>query len=206
MPKSKSSKQWLREHESDPYVLAARQQGYRSRAIFKLIEIDQKDHLFKPGMTIVDLGAAPGGWSEYVAQKVGQKGRVIALDLLPMPAINGVEFIQGDFNDEAIFNRLLDTLHPQLVDVVLCDIAPNMSGNDVIDQAQIMQLAEVAFDFACRMLKPKGVFLVKVFQGEGFQDYLTNLRQRFEKVVSRKPDASRSRSSELYLLAKSFKV
>lgn len=203
--KSKSSRRWLREHEADVYVLAARKQGYRSRAAFKLLEINAKDHLLKPGMSVVDLGAAPGSWSALVAEKVGSKGRTIAIDMLPMTALNQVEFIQGDLNDDSVFKQLLALLATQPIDLVLADIAPNMSGNAVVDQAQIMQLAELSLDFACRVLKSEGNFLVKVFHGEGFQEYLTALRKNFRKTVTRKPNASRSRSNEIYLLGKGFK-
>ncbi len=204
MPKrTKSSAAWLQEHEADPYVQKARQLGYRSRAVFKLLEIDQKDKLLKSGLTIVDLGAAPGGWSELAAKKVSVKGRVIAMDILPMQAIAGVDFLQGDFNDEEIVQQLL-TLVNGKVDLVLCDIAPNMSGNATVDQMQSMQLAEAALEFSRQVLVKNGNFLVKVFQGAGFQEYLALLRKCFKQVVTRKPDASRARSTEVYLLGKFF--
>jgi 23S rRNA (uridine2552-2'-O)-methyltransferase len=203
--RSKSSKNWLQEHENDPYVQAARKAGYRSRAIYKLIEIDEKDKLLKPGMVIVDLGAAPGSWSEYAIKRIGTKGRIFGIDLLPMDPIPGVEFLQGDFNDEATFNQLLEMLKPDLINGVLCDIAANTTGYTVVDQAQCMQLAELTLEFAIRVLKKDGFMLVKIFQGVGFQDYLKELRTHFTTIVSRKPAASRSRSSEMYLLAKGFK-
>lgn len=202
--RSKSSRAWLHEHETDPYVQQARKEGYRSRAIFKLQEIDEKDKLFRPGMAVLDLGAAPGGWSEYAIQKVQPKGRVIALDLLPMKPIEGVDFIQGDFNEEAVFEALLARVHDIPIDIVLCDIAPNMTGFSVVDQAQSMQLAELAFDFAAKVLKPQGTFLVKNFEGSGSQEFRTLLKTHFEKVMTRKPQASRARSAEFYLLAKGF--
>jgi 23S rRNA (uridine2552-2'-O)-methyltransferase len=202
--RTKSSKTWLHEHETDPYVQAARKAGYRSRAIYKLIEIDEKDKLFKAGMVLVDLGAAPGSWSEYAIKKIGKKGRIVAIDLLPMESLPGVEFMQGDFNDDATFHQLLETLKPDLSDGVFCDIAANTSGHAVVDQAQCMQLAELTLEFAVRVLKKDGFLLVKIFQGAGFQDYIKALREHFSSVASRKPLASRSRSSEMYLLARGF--
>jgi 23S rRNA (uridine2552-2'-O)-methyltransferase len=203
--RTKSSQAWLREHETDPYVQAARKEGHRSRAIYKLMEMDEKDQLFKRDMIIVDLGAAPGSWSEYAIKKIGEKGRILAIDLLPMDPIPGVDFIQGDFNDELTFNLLLEKIKPDLCDGVLCDIAANTTGYAVVDQAQCMQLAELTLEFAKRVLKPEGFLLVKVFQGTGFQEYMKELRQHFEKIASRKPAASRARSSEMYLLARGFK-
>jgi 23S rRNA (uridine2552-2'-O)-methyltransferase len=203
--RSKSSKAWLAEHESDSYVLAARKAGYRSRAIYKLIEIDEKDKLLKSGMVLVDLGAAPGSWSEYAIKKLGHKGRIVAIDLLPMDPLPGIEFLQGDFSDEVVFNQLLDMLKPDLSNGVLCDIAANTTGYVVVDQAQCMQLAELTLEFAIRVLKKEGFMLVKIFQGAGFQEYIKTLRQYFTSISSRKPAASRSRSSEMYLLAKGFK-
>lgn len=203
--RTKSSQRWLKEHFDDPYVKQAQQAGYRSRAVFKLKEIQEKDRLIQPGMHVVDLGAAPGGWSQIAVQWVGRKGKIYALDILPMQPLDDVDFIQGDFSDIAVEEALLAALDGKKIDVVLCDIAPNMSGIDVIDQLQSLDLIEIAFEFACKVLKPNGCFLVKIFQGEGFDTYMKNLRQHFEKVVSRKPDASRGRSRELYLLAKGFK-
>jgi 23S rRNA (uridine2552-2'-O)-methyltransferase len=207
MPKrTKSSAAWLAEHENDPYVKRAREEGWRSRAVFKLEEIQKADRLLKPGMTIVDLGAAPGGWSQYAAKVLNGKGRIVALDLLEMPALPGVEFIQGDFNDEAVLEQLLSQLGPgQKVDLVMSDIAPNMMGIADVDHDRSMQLAELALDFACRTLRPGGDFLGKVFQGRGFQPLLAQLRARFETVKLRKPDASRRRSAEVYVLARGYR-
>jgi len=207
MPKrTKSSAAWLAEHESDPYVKRAREEGWRSRAVFKLDEIQKSDRLLRPGMTIVDLGAAPGGWSQYAARLLQGKGRIIALDLLEMPALPGVECIQGDFNDEAVLERLLALVGPsQKVDLVMSDIAPNMMGIADVDHDRSMQLVELALDFACRTLRPGGDFLAKVFQGRGFQPLVAQLRQRFETVKLRKPDASRRRSAEVYVLARGYR-
>ncbi|HSW94177.1 MAG TPA: 23S rRNA (uridine(2552)-2'-O)-methyltransferase RlmE [Gammaproteobacteria bacterium] len=201
MPTGKSSRRWLREHFSDPYVRKAQQAGYRSRAIYKLQELQERDKLFKPGMTVIDLGAAPGGWSEGVVNFVGKKGRVIALDILPMAPIPGVEFIQGDFTDEAVLSALMQHLGEARVDWVISDMAPNMSGIDSVDQPRAMALAELALQFAREVLHEKGGFLVKVFQGAGFDAFLVQLRREFKKVVIRKPKASRDRSNEVYLLA-----
>jgi 23S rRNA (uridine2552-2'-O)-methyltransferase len=207
MPKrTKSSAAWLAEHESDPYVKRARQEGWRSRAVFKLEEIQKSDRLLKPGMTVVDLGAAPGGWSQYAARTLGGQGRVIAMDILDMPGIAGVEFLQGDFNDEAVLERLLALVGPAKVDLVMSDIAPNMMGIADVDHDRSMQLVELALDFACRTLRPGGDFLAKVFQGRGFQPLLAELRSRFETVQIRKPKASRSRSAEVYVLARGYRL
>lgn len=203
--RSDSSRRWLKEHFDDPYVKKAQQEGYRSRAVYKLLEIHEKDRLFRPGMTIVDLGAAPGGWSQVVAKLVKPKGQVIALDILPMDPIEGVEFIQGDFGEEAVAEGLLERLGNTKVDWVLCDIAPNMSGNDSIDMPRSMYLAELAFDFALRVLPEDGGFLIKVFQGEGFDAFLATIRKHFQKTVIRKPKASRKRSREVYILARTRK-
>lgn len=202
--RSKSSRRWLGEHFSDEYVKRAQAEGWRSRAVFKLEEVDAKDRLIRPGMTIVDLGAAPGGWSQYAARKLHGKGRIIALDILEMESLEGVEFLQGDFTEEEPLQRLLATVGGAGIDLVMSDMAPNMSGMDAIDQPKGMYLAELALDLAEKVLKPGGHFLVKVFQGEGFDEYLRQLRQRFDKVVSRKPKASRARSREVYLLASGF--
>lgn len=199
---SKSSRRWLREHFSDQYVKKAQQEGFRSRAVYKLLELQDHDKLFKPGMTIIDLGAAPGGWSQVLVDMVGQKGRVIALDILPMDPIPDVEFIQGDFTEDAILDQLLQALGPAKADWVVSDMAPNMSGIDSVDQPRSMQLAELAFDLAQQVLNDRGGFLVKTFQGEGFDEFLKNLRAYFKKVIIRKPKASRDRSREVYLLAK----
>jgi 23S rRNA (uridine2552-2'-O)-methyltransferase len=202
MPAGKSSRRWLREHFSDPYVKQAQQEGYRSRAIYKLQELQERDRLFKPGMTVIDLGAAPGGWSQLVVNLVGRKGRVIALDILPMDAIPGVEFIEGDFTEETVLSQLMQSLGESRADWVISDMAPNMSGIDSVDQPRSMELAELAVELAKRVLNDQGGLLVKVFQGAGFDAFLTELRRDFNKVVIRKPKASRDRSNEVYLLAR----
>lgn len=207
MPKrSKSSARWLEEHESDPYVKAARAAGYRSRAVYKLEEIQQTDRLIRPGMAIVDLGAAPGGWSQYCARVLHGKGRIVALDILPMDAINTVEFLQGDFGDDTVFEQLMAHVGGEKVDLVLSDIAPNMSGMSDVDHLRAMHLVELTLDFAERTLKPGGDYLVKVFQGRDFQPFMKRLRELFETVKTRKPKASRSRSPELYVLARGFRM
>lgn len=207
MPKrSKSSSRWLQEHFKDSYVKKAHQTGARSRAVFKLEEIQERDRILKPGMTVVDLGAAPGGWSQYAAQVLAGKGRIVALDILPMDALPGVEFIQGDFSSDEVLAGLRERLEGGKVDLVLSDIAPNMSGVGDVDQARVMHLAELALEFAREALRPGGSFLVKVFQGQGFQEYMRMLRADFEKVASRKPSASRNRSAELYLLARNYRL
>ncbi len=200
MKRSKTSKQWMNEHVNDPYVQRAQKEGYRSRAAYKLLEIDQRDHLLKRGMIVVDLGATPGGWSQVAASKVGPTGKVIALDLLPLPPLPGVEFIQGDFREDTVLAQLEERLGGKPVALVICDMSPNISGVGVTDQARGMHLAELALDFSARHLQPGGSFLIKVFQGVGFEDYLKLMRSQFKRVVTRKPDASRDRSSELYLL------
>lgn len=205
MAKSKSSRRWLHEHFNDPYVKRAQQEGQRSRAAYKLLEIQEKDKLLKSGMVVVDLGAAPGGWSVVAKKIVGEAGRVIALDILPMEPIAGVEFIQGDFTDAQVYEDLQNLLQGMPVDVIICDIAPNTSGMKAVDQPKMMYLVELALDFAAHALKPKGSFLVKIFQGEGFDAFLKQLRAGFQQVVVRKPDASRGRSREVYLLARGFK-
>ncbi len=205
MPRSKSSARWLKEHFSDPFVKRAQKEGYRSRAVFKLMEIQERDHFIKPGMTVVDLGAAPGGWSQILKQWVGRKGRIVALDILPMEPLPQVEFIQGDFTAPEILESLLKTLNNVPVDIVISDMAPNLSGTDAIDQPRSMYLAELALEFAQQVLRPGGDFLTKVFQGAGFEAYLKSLRAHFAKVVTRKPKASRARSNEVYLLARGFK-
>ncbi len=204
MARSKSSKRWLKEHVEDVYVRKAQLEGRRSRAWYKLDEINNKDHLLKPGMVVIDLGAAPGGWTEFVAEKVLPTGRVLALDLLPIDAIAGVEMIQGDFQEELVLTQLLSTLNDTPVDLVLSDMAPNISGLSAVDQPKAMYLVELALDLAQKVLKPEGHFLVKVFQGEGFDDFLLEMRRMFTKVIVRKPKASRPRSREVYLLGKSF--
>lgn len=202
MARSKQSKRWLKEHFEDRYVLAAQKQGYRSRAAFKLLEIQAKDQLIKPNMIVVDLGAAPGGWSQVVTQLVKPNGRVFALDILAMPGLADVTFLQGDFKEEAVVEQLQQQLAGAAVDLVLSDMAPNMSGMTEVDQPRAMYLAECALDFAMQVLKPGGALLVKVFQGTDFQAYLKTAREAFATVVTRKPKASRARSRELYILAK----
>jgi 23S rRNA (uridine2552-2'-O)-methyltransferase len=202
MARSKSSKAWLREHVTDPYVHRAKAEGYRSRAAFKLMELDGKDHLLAPGRTVVDLGAAPGGWSQVAAAKVGPKGRVVALDLLEMAPVPGVEFIRGDFTADETLMALEAALAGRPVDLVLSDMAPNISGVPASDAARMIQLNELAADFAFQWLAPGGALLMKTFQGPGFPELLKTLRTRFSQVVSRKPDASRDRSAEMYLLAR----
>ncbi|MEQ1674160.1 MAG: 23S rRNA (uridine(2552)-2'-O)-methyltransferase RlmE [Candidatus Nitrotoga sp.] len=200
MKPSKTSKQWMREHVSDPYVQRAQKEGYRSRAAYKLLEIDKRDHLLKPGMVVIDLGATPGGWSQVAAAKIGVTGKVIALDILPMTPIFGVDFIQGDFREAEVLAQLQEQLQSKQVRLVISDMAPNITGIAMTDQASAIYLAELALDLAVQQLQPGGAFLVKVFQGAGFEEYLKLMRQYFTKVVTRKPDASRDRSSELYLL------
>jgi 23S rRNA (uridine2552-2'-O)-methyltransferase len=204
MPRSKQSKRWLKEHFDDQYVKQAQEAGYRSRAVFKLQEIDEKDHLLKKGMSVVDLGAAPGGWCQYVRKRLAPSDQVIALDILEMEPLDGVVFIQGDFTEQAPLDQLMQLLKGEKVDLVLSDMAPNISGMKVVDQPRAMYLAELAFDFCQKALKKGGDYLVKVFQGEGFDDYLKLLRDHFEQVVIRKPKASRPRSREVYLLARHY--
>jgi 23S rRNA (uridine2552-2'-O)-methyltransferase len=205
MARSKSSHRWMQEHVNDPYVKQAQKEGYRSRASYKLIELNEKDKLIRPGMLVVDLGSAPGGWSQVAGKLVGEKGRVLATDILPMDPVRNVDFIQGDFTDEAVFNQLLDQLGGAQADLVLSDIAPNLSGIDSADQASSIYLVELALDMARRILKPKGNFVAKVFQGAGSDAFLKDLRTSFDKVSIRKPASSRSRSREIYVVAKGFK-
>ncbi|WP_286240139.1 23S rRNA (uridine(2552)-2'-O)-methyltransferase RlmE [Neptuniibacter halophilus] len=205
MAKSTSSERWLKEHFDDHYVKKSKELGYRSRASFKLIELDEKDKLFRPGMTVVDLGAAPGGWSQIAAERVGDRGRVVASDILPMDSMAGVEFVQGDFTEEEVLQRILNALGDEPADLVISDMAPNMSGMSAVDQPAAMYLVELALDMAREVLKPGGNFVAKVFQGEGFDQYMQDMRTSFQKVVTRKPDSSRSRSREVYLLGKGFK-
>jgi 23S rRNA (uridine2552-2'-O)-methyltransferase len=207
MPKrSKSTARWLAEHAADPYVKRAHEEGWRSRAAFKLEEIQKSDRLLKPGMTVVDLGAAPGGWSQYAARRLDGKGRVIALDVLDMPAIPGVEFIQGDFNDESVLGQLNALLGGARVDLVMSDMAPNMMGIADVDHDRSMQLVELAEEFAAQALRPGGDLLVKVFQGRGFEPLVARLRKSYETVKLRKPKASRSRSPEVYVLARGYRL
>lgn len=205
MSRTKSSGRWLDEHFDDVYVKMAQSEGFRSRAVYKLKELQEKDRFIKPGMNVVDLGAAPGGWSQYVRPIVGKKSKLIALDILPMEPINGVDFIQGDFREESVWQALSTIVTPGSIDVVLSDMAPNMSGNRAIDQPGAMYLCELALDTAKMLLDKGGAFLVKVFQGEGFDEYHRELLQNFNKVVIRKPKASRPRSNEVYILALGFK-
>ncbi|MGY4879264.1 23S rRNA (uridine(2552)-2'-O)-methyltransferase RlmE [Vreelandella aquamarina] len=202
---SKTSASWMKEHFDDPYVKQSWQDGYRSRASYKLLAIDEKDKLFRSGMTVIDLGAAPGGWSQVAADRVGDGGIVIASDILEMDALAGVDFIQGDFTEESVLNTILDRLGNRPVDLVMSDMAPNMSGMAAIDQPQAMYLVELALELARDTLSPGGRFLAKVFQGEGFDDFLKALCNDFQRVVTRKPDASRARSREVYLLAEGFR-
>ena len=202
MPRSKTSKAWLHEHVNDPYVQRAKREGYRSRAAYKLQEIARTDRIIAPGMTVVDLGATPGGWSQVAAERVGPRGKVIAVDLLQMAALRGVVFIQGDFREDETIARLEAELPGTIVDLVLSDMAPNMSGIAVADQARVVYLAELALDFAVKWLKPEGNFLVKTFQGVGFPQLREAIRGHFRQVLTRKPQASRGRSSEIYLLGK----
>jgi len=205
MARSKTSNTWLTEHFNDEYVKRAQKEGYRSRAVYKLIEMDDKDRLLKSGMTVVDLGAAPGGWSELLSKRVGDSGRLFALDILPMDAVPDVTFIEGDFTEQAVYDELVEALEGKWVDLVISDMAPNISGTKAIDQPKMMYLAELALEFAVSVLKPGGTFLTKVFTGEGIDEYKKELRQHFAKIIVRKPKASRARSSEVYLMAKQFK-
>jgi 23S rRNA (uridine2552-2'-O)-methyltransferase len=202
MKRTKTSKAWMMEHVTDPYVQLAKHEGYRSRASYKLLEIIERDHLLKPGMRVVDLGATPGGWSQVVAQKLAGQGKVIALDLLEMVPLAGVSFIQGDFRDDAVLAELVKALDGRPVDLVISDMAPNLSGVGLVDQARAMHLAELALEFALQHLKPGGSFLVKVFQGDGFDEYIRTMRGHFRQVATRKPKASRGRTNETFLLAK----
>lgn len=200
----KSSAQWLKEHFSDPYVKQAQKAGYRSRAVYKLMEIDDKDRLLRPGMVVVDLGAAPGGWSQVASNRVGKNGTVVALDLLPIEPIQNVHILQGDFTNEETVTELLSVL-PGKVEVILSDMAPNMSGHDSVDVPKAMYLAELVLDFAMIHLSLDGAILMKIFQGEGFQQFYANLKRHFKITAIRKPKASRGRSREIYVVAKGFK-
>ena len=200
MKRSKTSKAWMREHVTDFFVKQAKKEGYRSRAAYKLIEIAERDHLLAPGMTIVDLGAAPGGWSQAASERLGPNGRVIAVDFREMLPLPGVTFIQGDFTEASVLAQLEETLGKCPVDLVISDMSPNISGIGMVDQARGMHLAELALEFSMTRLNSGGNFLVKVFQGSGFDEFLRNMRASFDRVVTRKPGASRGRSSELYLL------
>lgn len=206
MARTRTSNAWLREHVNDPYVQRAKSEGYRSRASYKLMEIDDKDRLIRSGEVVVDLGATPGGWSQVAAQRQKGRGRVVALDLLEMAPLPGVDFFQGDFRDEEILLKLEEMLAGEKVGLVLSDMAPNISGIPISDQARVMHLAELGLDFARNWLKPDGAFLVKFFQGHGFDEFVQEMRKVFKTVSSRKPDASRDRSPEVYLLGKGLKA
>lgn len=205
MARSKSSNRWLEEHVNDPYVKQAQKDGYRSRASYKLLELLDKDRLLRPGMSVVDVGSAPGGWSQVLARRLKGQGLVLATDILPMEAVEGVHFIQGDFTEEAVFQSLLDALGGQQADLVVSDIAPNISGVDAADQASAMYLVELALDLGCQVLRPGGSFVAKLFQGEGSDEWLKQVRGHFDKVVIRKPAASRPRSREVYVVATGFR-
>ena len=205
MARTKSSGAWLQEHVNDPYVKQAQRDGYRSRSSYKLIQLNERDRLIRPGMLIVDLGSAPGGWSQVAGRLAGEHGRVVATDILPMDPLKNVEFLQGDFTEEAVLHEVLRLLGGHKPDLVLCDIAPNITGIDSADQAASMYLAELALDFARQALKRQGDFVVKVFQGAGSDAFLKDLRSSFDKVLVRKPAASRPRSREVYVVAKGFK-
>ena len=200
MKRSRTSKAWMQEHVNDEFVKRANKEGYRARAAYKLMEIDDRDKLIRPGMTIVDLGATPGSWSQVAMERLKDNGRVFALDLLEMQPLPGVTFLQGDFTEEAVLAQLEEMLGDKPIDLVISDMAPNMSGISTIDQAKVAYLAELALDFSLRWLKPGGSFLVKVFIGEGFDDIVRAMREGFQTVATRKPKASRDRSSEVYLL------
>jgi 23S rRNA (uridine2552-2'-O)-methyltransferase len=200
MKRTKTSKAWMQEHVNDPYVKLAQKDGYRARAAYKLLEIDDKDRLIRPGMVVVDLGSTPGSWSQVAIQRLKGNGRVIALDLLPMVGIPGVEFIQGDFREDEILEQLEEKLNGQQIDLVISDMAPNISGISSVDQPNAVYLTELAVEFSLKWLKPEGNLLVKVFVGSGFEEIVKIMRDSFEKVVTRKPKASRDRSTEVYLL------
>lgn len=206
MRRTKSSKRWLEEHFDDVYVKKAQAEGYRSRAVYKLKEIDDKENLLKPSMTVVDLGAAPGGWTQYVTQKLQGRGLIVALDILPMDALPDVHCIHGDFREDSVLEELINLIPVRGLDLLLSDMAPNMSGSSAIDIPRSMYLVELAFDFAEKMLKPGGSMLVKIFHGSGFEELVKQARSSFDKVVIRKPSASRSRSKETYLLAKGYNL
>ena len=204
--RSKSSGRWLQEHATDEYVLRARREGWRSRAVYKLEEIQKAERLLKPGNLVVDLGAAPGAWSQYAARLVGPKGGVIATDILPLDPIDGVYFVQGDFREQSVLDALIARIAGRRVDLVMSDMAPNLSGLDVVDQPRAMYLTELAIDFSRQVLKPGGHLLAKVFQGSGFQELIAATRREFDDVRLRKPQASRARSAEMYLMAKGFRL
>jgi 23S rRNA (uridine2552-2'-O)-methyltransferase len=203
--RSKTSQGWLKEHFNDPYVKMAQKDGYRSRASYKLLEIQEKDRILRPGITVVDLGAAPGGWSQVTSRVIGDKGRLIASDILEMDSIPDVTFVQGDFTDDAVFAQILEAIGEHPVDLVISDMAPNMSGVRESDQPRAMYLCELALDLSTRVLRPGGDFLIKIFQGEGFDEYHRQVRQLFDKVQMRKPLSSRGRSREQYMLGRGFR-
>jgi 23S rRNA (uridine2552-2'-O)-methyltransferase len=205
MAKSKSSRRWLAEHVNDPFVKQAQKEGYRSRASYKLLELNEKDRLIRPGMLVVDLGSAPGGWSQVAGRLVGDHGRVLATDILPMDSLENVDFIQGDFTEESVLAQILAMLGDRRPELIISDMAPNISGIDSADQASSIYLVELALDLARQVLKPGGNFVTKLFQGEGSDAYLKTVRESFDKVLIRKPSASRPRSREVYVVAKGFK-
>lgn len=205
MARSKSSGRWLDEHFNDQYVKKSQQDGYRSRASYKLLELQDKDKLFKPGMAVLDLGSAPGGWSQVALELVGKKGRVVASDILPMEPIDGVDFVQGDFTEREVYEQIISVLADNKVDLVISDMAPNMSGVSAVDQPKAMYLVELSVDMADQILSPGGCLIAKVFHGDGFDELLKTARSKFNKVQIRKPDASRARSKEQYLVASGFK-
>ena len=204
MAKSKN-RTWIKQHVKDPYVVQSQRDGYRSRASYKLLEIVEKTRMIKPGMTVVDLGSAPGGWSQVAAKLVGHKGSVVAVDILPMNPIAGVDFIQGDFTEEEILTELLEKIENKPVDLVISDMAPNLTGMKAVDQPAVVYLAELAVDLAQQVLTENGIFIAKLFQGEGFDEFVRNTRKVFNVVSLKKPDASRSKSSEVYLVAKGLR-
>jgi len=205
MARSKSSGSWLRRHVTDPYVKLAQKEGYRSRSAYKLIELNEKDRLLRPGQWVMDLGSAPGGWSQVAARAVGAKGRVLATDILPMDPIRGVDFIQGDFTSDEVVKQIQDWLNGEKFDLIISDIAPNLSGIDSADQARSIYFLELALDTVRLALKPGAAFIAKMFQGQGSDDYVKELRKSFQKVSIRKPKASRPESREVYIVAKDFK-
>ncbi|MET4000466.1 23S rRNA (uridine(2552)-2'-O)-methyltransferase RlmE [Marinobacterium sp. MBR-109] len=205
MARSKSSARWLDEHVNDPFVKQAQKDGYRSRASYKLLAINEKDKLIRPGMLVIDLGSAPGGWSQVASKLVGASGKVIASDILPMDSLPDVEFIQGDFTEDSVFEQILQAIGDDPVDVVISDMAPNLSGIATADQAASIYLIELALDMAQQVLKPKGCFIAKAFQGEGYEAFVKEVRNHFDNVVIRKPEASRSRSREVYVVGKGFR-
>lgn len=205
MARSKSSARWLKEHVNDPFVKQAQKDGYRSRASYKLLALNEKDKLIKPGMLVIDLGSAPGGWSQVAAPLVGEQGKLIASDILPMDALPDVDFIQGDFTEEKVFDEIMGVINDRPVDVVISDMAPNLSGVGSADQAASIYLIELALEMAQQVLKPKGSFVAKAFQGEGYEAFVKEVRNHFDTVVIRKPEASRSRSREVYVVGKGFR-